>query len=408
MNHLRPYDTWTYRLLFASFFLPMHVQTWLLLGLSVYWIATFRGWNLGFTLSEKVLIALMAGSFALYVVYIPLTDVLFRSELYKMIERKVSLILLPIAIWLISRRTDKDPVAELPWFVFANVVAGLVSNFVVFGQYVMEHQLSLVHHVLYRMDFEQVSGVHPSYFGLYCCWSLCLLHFHPMPVSHRLNQFLQAMLVLFLLLLAPKTAMLSALLIYVWSAFRRWPSVPRRRRLWFVAAGSGVGVLAYGFIPSFQQRINEVLNYAGWRQLGGGTSNSMKYRHLIFDIDLKLLKKHWLGGLGPVELQQQLDLAFWHVSQLTGIPIGTFNTHNEYLNQWLSFGLIGLLLLLFLLGFCLYTACKNRSLLYLLLMMIIALGCLTENLLSRQHGLLFFTVFIPLLHYHKALGIKSS
>ena len=129
-------------------------------------------------------------------------------------------------------------------------------------------------------------------------------------------------------------------------------------------------------------------------------------RRLIFQEDLSLLQKHWLLGLGPSQLQEQLNLFFYLSSFYAGQALGSYNTHNEYLNQWLSFGLIGAILFIFILFMHYRKAFTTKNTLYLFLLIILSVTFFTENILSRQHGVVFFSLFTSLFFFIPAISKK--
>jgi len=73
--------------------------------------------------------------------------------------------------------------------------------------------------------------------------------------------------------------------------------------------------------------------------------------------------------------------------------LNEFNTHSEYLGVLLKTGLVGLLLLLYVLYFGFATAIQNKDLLFLSFMMIIAIVSVSENILDLNKGIFFYSFF---------------
>ncbi|MBK8685990.1 MAG: hypothetical protein IPN26_14010 [Bacteroidetes bacterium] len=94
-------------------------------------------------------------------------------------------------------------------------------------------------------------------------------------------------------------------------------------------------------------------------------------------------------------------------SAISRQALGTYNTHNEYLNYWLSFGLLGFIILLAVLLIFLYRAIKRKDVLYISLMILLLCTFLTENWLSVQHGVLFFAGFGSLFFIQEKSGLKG-
>ena len=284
---------------------------------------------------------------------------------------------------------------EWHWFVAAQVIrlGGAMALTLL-----QVRQIS--NHVGFRLRFEEWAGIHPSYAGLYAVLGLIILRFGGVPWSRWAKVIAYGLLLAVLLLLSPKTMVLAALVVML------WPASVRSGKALLTRSGLVLGTLAlaYAVLPFFRQRGAEV-----WQFLTGttasGQTNSMAFRELIWRIDWNLLQEHWLMGLGPARLQRELDAAFLQASILSGSPVGTYTTHCEYINQWLSFGLPGLLLFLSFWLLLYRSIWKARDTAGGLLVFALALACLTENILSRQHGVLAVAVFAVVLLQR---GIRGS
>ncbi len=257
-----------------------------------------------------------------------------------------------------------------------------------------------MNHVAYRTAFERIAHIHPTYFGMYLCFAIAILWLHGgQYVGKRLwiSVTLQLFLFISLILLMPKSAVLALAVLFVY-AFLKVFQIGKLQKLWLaLALIVGLSTL-YVVFPIVQQRMDEVLFFANGHA-PDVRNNSMDMRHVIFKEDMVLLKKHWLLGLGPSGLQEQLNLLFFVSSFYAGHALGTFNTHNEYLNQWLSFGVFGMLLFLLILFLHVRKAIHHHHTLYLFLLIILMVTFLTENALSRQHGVVFYSLFTSLFFF---------
>jgi O-antigen ligase len=70
-----------------------------------------------------------------------------------------------------------------------------------------------------------------------------------------------------------------------------------------------------------------------------------------------------------------------------------FNPHNQYLHTGVSLGVIGILVLLLMLVFPFVYSMKHQEWIYALFILIIFLNSMTESILERQAGILFFSFF---------------
>jgi O-antigen ligase len=85
-----------------------------------------------------------------------------------------------------------------------------------------------------------------------------------------------------------------------------------------------------------------------------------------------------------------------------GVFSGEFNSHNQYLETFLEIGVAGFIGLLACYFIPLSRALQTKNYLLLSFSLIVCLASLTESILERAHGLIFFTTFASILMYSKA------
>jgi len=108
-------------------------------------------------------------------------------------------------------------------------------------------------------------------------------------------------------------------------------------------------------------------------------------------------------------------MAYLYLSGVSGVSVSSYNTHNEFLNQWICFGMAGILYFLIIFFVHLKRSIargisRKTDHIYLLCTLMIMISCLTENVLSRQQGILFAALFLNLLYVEKqeASGIVQQ
>ena len=396
-SKLLTYSPYLFRLLFISFFLPGQMFSLTLIAvltaLSSPVIIQWKG------VPSRILYALvfMLLAYLFYVAYIPFTAEVHKVELYFLLERKAGMFLIPIAVMFIGQEESYKPFKELLWFVGACIVWLIIVNLSLVSMY----DVFQMNHVRYRDAFESIGHIHPTYMGIYIGFALSILLFSNHEFPRWINALSQVILIVFLALIAPKISLLFVALLYIYAI--GWGSglSVNFKSFLLIFMVVFIGVLFY-FVPFFHQRVLELTDFLRNKH-DPNTSNSLDYRRLILDIDLNLLKEHWLVGVGPGRLAAELNQAFDYSSFLIGLPIGRYNTHNEFLNQWLSFGLVGFIYFVGLWILHIFQSKSQKSLLYFFLILLLILTCLTENILSRQHGVLFSTLFLSMFFFQKEL-----
>ncbi len=133
---------------------------------------------------------------------------------------------------------------------------------------------------------------------------------------------------------------------------------------------------------------------------GNITDNSVNIRKLIWATDTNMLEHYWLTGIGPGRMLDLLHYRYFFHSIYSGYWLGYFDPHNQYLYDWLTFGIIGIVLLLVVLFVQFRRAIVFKNRLYLYLLIIISVTFFTESLLARQLGVLFYSAFTSLLFFY--------
>ncbi len=343
---------------------------------------------------KEYLSALLLGSFYfLYLFYIPFAGINLHPLLF-LCEKKLSLIILPFSVLFINKATENKPAFNWLFFVYACAAVCLATNVYILIDYII-HQPSVIFHVYYRQYFERITNTHPTYMGIYIVFSICVLIYqfqkNLIPKKYiPTHAILFFLLLIFLLFLSPKMPLVALFLI----SLHVFLNLKFRLKKYFILVSFlAVIVSGYFFIPSFQQRWLETSSFISKTESSTSLmENSLTIRKIIVDIDMDMLKAFWLKGAGPGNLQSYLDNYYYYYSVSTYTSVGPFNTHNEYLNIWLSFGIIGILLFAGFLFFYFRKAYLTGSILYLYFLVLICCCFLTENLLDRQRGVVFFAL----------------
>lgn len=385
------YD-WIFRILFLSFALPANVQTLILLVTTL--VSVFHGIlittsNHKSALYQPLLLTLPFLFFPIYFLVAPSTD---YSALWMYTERSVSLFILPFVSYSIMQQHPFGLRKNLSWFVLPIVLQACYTCL-----------LTLWHAppnaVAFRILFETISGKHPTYMGLHVVFALFILVIEKRQACFQQKSLVyisSVILTLTLILLLPKISVLALVLGLVFYGIFYYRTQPRRLLLLF-----GLGALLLFLLvqlPFIHTRLSELFILFGNPSATAGL-NTVALRKVLLQLDFNLLKQHWLFGLGPVQLQAELNKQLWFYSSSIGIPVGSYNTHNEYLNQWLCFGLAGISIFLFTLYRYITKAVKQRNSLFLLTLLLVMLTMFTENILTRQHGVVFYALWLSLFYF---------
>lgn len=133
------------------------------------------------------------------------------------------------------------------------------------------------------------------------------------------------------------------------------------------------------------------------------TSNTLELRLIKWYSALQIIKKNPIIGVGTGDYKDELNEQYKAIDFKKGIVYG-YNTHNQYLEEFIKFGILGGTFFLFFIGYILWVALKKKNNLLFLTSFTMASFLLIESVFARQHGVVFFCLFIPVLYvYHNAL-----
>ena len=123
--------------------------------------------------------------------------------------------------------------------------------------------------------------------------------------------------------------------------------------------------------------------------------NTVEYRILINYSGMQILKRN-IFGVGIGDYREAL-IEQYNVLNFRAGKKRKFNSHNQYMEEFVKQGVIGGAIFIFLMFFVLKKGAINKSHFYYV-GIYIALVCLVESFFHRQHGVMFAAFFLPLFY----------
>ena len=241
-----------------------------------------------------------------------------------------------------------------------------------------------------RNTLESILHIHPTYLSLFVSFSTAILISILIKFRQKKNSlWLIIGIVLhlaFVLVLASRIAFIGLFVIFIFMTIHHRTVL--KPYLKYISLSLVLIIGASWFIPSSKERIKELVTtlYSETPQ----QTNSTNIRQSIYYCSSLLLEQNWATGIGTSKLQDHLNTCYYMIGSVDIIE-NNYNTHNEYLNIWLGLGLIGIVVYLILILGSFYYAKGND--IHLVFLLLFSLFCITENLLERQSGVLFFTIW---------------
>ncbi|MGQ0828479.1 MAG: O-antigen ligase family protein [Bacteroidota bacterium] len=261
----------------------------------------------------------------------------------------------------------------------------------------MFNDLSFAFHV--RTFFEARTHVHPTYMNIFLgvAFLLTLDYFlkNYLLLSGRkkvLFSLTLFLILIFQVILAARTPFVATLIAAFVLFFMR-----EKKKIYVLWAGVAVVALTailIMIVPSFSARLKEI-SVKNMILPTAENNDSFNIRTGIYKCGLDLVKDNWLYGVGPGNVQKQLNGCYGSFSKEV-YDGKNYNTHNQFLDYWAGMGILAPLSLLLLLFYVSYTNFKTGNFLPAGLCVLFFVAMQTENVLTRQNGIVVFSFFLSL------------
>lgn len=152
-------------------------------------------------------------------------------------------------------------------------------------------------------------------------------------------------------------------------------------------------IILLGVFPVNKARYQEMIDFKKdytQNKWGGRDIRIQKWLNT-----LELISEQPLLGTGTGDMQDELQKVY-KKNKFDIAYNYEFNPHNQYLQTWATFGLIGLFFLFGIIAVSFKYSLSSGNLLYEILVLILALSMITESLLERHKGVVFFSFFLLL------------
>jgi O-antigen ligase len=203
-------------------------------------------------------------------------------------------------------------------------------------------------------------------------------------------------LIIFLFLLSARTILFATCLIIYFFLFKYLKT--QKKLLLFVI----VSLLSFILLSIIIYR-NDVLRlritsafmfYEDAKYFGGGLSSRLFQWKSIF---LEFLSNNIFFGVGIGDTHEMYSLAYQNFNLEWALE-NKFNAHSMYLEILFSSGIIGLFILFLVFIESIKTAFKYKDVKYKLFLSLFLIAGITESLLNRQFGILYFLIFNSLFY----------
>lgn len=340
---------------------------------------------------------------SLFIVYL-LSILMINSEgsCYKIIERSFSILIIPFVFHLLIHKRQFDAKiihSFLKVFIIASaifslviILATLTDSTTVYYQDWYTNKARTV------MENFPIIGQHPIYGSLFFGLS-ALFCFELLNQKESKKIWISLLVIhigslIFFLSKGIVIGLFIALIALIVSKFRI-----TKRSLSYVLV---IGVL-FSSLFIFNRRMREMISFKTYEKVDSNYSNSIRIG--IYDCIFQILNEHWLLGVGVGNTQTQLNDCYQEKSDVLLQKL--YNSHNQFFDIWLKTGIFGLLIFFGFLVFHFRRAIIHRNYFLISLLIYFLIIFFTENLLSRQTGIILFFFLIPFFS-HKMATLEAD
>jgi O-antigen ligase len=328
-------------------------------------------------------------------------SLLFDPENYavrKNLERKLSFVFIPMIVILVSGIKEDMGKWAIRGFLGGMTVSGLhllaVALFKMISGQALE---SYTYHA-----FTEPYSLGAIYYSFYLSAAIYYLALRkPEDALAKIRIWLMILFMILLLFCASKLFIILTLpaLIYSLVAYTRRLDGKKKYLVYFAA----LVILIGGAIP-FLHRVNELKNtdlsvVTQERYQYDTPLNGLTFRMVLWRFAFEIMEDEnaWLSGTGIGQRQQVLNDYYTGYGIYTGNPdLGDsgylgYNFHNQYLEVLVGTGIPGLILLLAILA-GIFRAGKKELLFPFSVYILTFIFFMTESVLERQAGIVFFSL----------------
>lgn len=311
----------------------------------------------------------------------------------KKLSRMASLIVFPALFSLIRKENDQAIFKYHNYYLWIYVVGVAVFNIGAFMWfYITNYSFAeMIEHfaTVVRVDMGKWR-IHPIYLSMHCAVAILFsMYLIKAAKSRSLIALLlgvDIILILFLLLYAKKGPLLALLIVFtLFIAFQRKQGLVKP---YIIAMGIVVGLTVA--IPKTRNKFVELLKI---ENLDKGSLTSTNIRYTIYASAKELIAQAPLLGYGVGDYNDTLQSSYKEKNNAILI-VGRYNSHNQYFSLMLMGGVVALMVFSLMLAINFVFAIRYDNQLLILLLIFYGLVMLTENILEREQGVIYFSLFL--------------
>jgi len=322
----------------------------------------------------------------------------FDKTVLKFMETGASFLIFPLLI-LINRDyiEQKTIHRSLIAFYLSNVILAILCwiKILNIGFLKLQEQNDFYHPV-FRNLFAETTGIHLPYLGLFFVFSIFIgvLHVFKRKGNMYLNIAVLLSLLLLLMSIVTFSARMALIIGVVCSLYLFFVKLKNLQTKLIATISLLLLIIILITKTPIKKRIDEILETK--LELPSSKLNDkehqVNFRYGIYYCASKIVTDNFWWGVGKSQVGNNLDACYntFTFSGVNDFKKVKYNSHNQYLDILMSYGIFGLLILILAIFYGVFT---KPNTMYSVFLLTLFLALLTENLFERQLGVVFFAFF---------------
>lgn len=261
-----------------------------------------------------------------------------------------------------------------------------------------------------------LKNMQPFMMGLCCLLSLIFLFnetYNAYLKQSSLHRSLpklagMAVFIFFIFLLSNRSIFICMCGVFLFYCYKLLKKVIHR--FFAVVALAGLFALSVFFNPYFNYQWNDLVDFSDENSIHLDADQSLgrswggkALRISIWKCSWDIISANWLTGVGSGDVQAELQRAYEKRQFYFASRYNSYNAHNQYIQETLAHGIIGLLIFLACVCAPLVVYFNNQSkATYVLFLLCFAFICITESLLELNKGIIWYSFFNSIFIFRKA------
>ena len=332
------------------------------------------------------------------------------KDALSILEKRSTLLIFPIVFLFLPKVNQKTLHLVFKYFIYTlTVVCAIALSLALYENY-KRYGFSFNYQSVWIMGHHKLSNhveFHATYLSNYILFALSILAFYKhkeFSINKKLKLIIIVLLLTCFFLLSVRTTFVTFVFLVFYYVFDLFKANKRKLIIGFFITTL---IIAFAFFNNtmLKERVYDVFSIGKSEKKSrfGGSS----IRMYNWGSAYKIFKEKPVFGVGNGDVEDELNKKYALLKQ-NKYDLKDYNSHSQYLNAMAAKGVIGLLSILAFIFLGMIYAYKVNNKLLLILLIINAISFVTENVLTRNKGILFLFYFYCLLISNQDFNLKAK